>query len=394
MSNNRFFQKSDYIEEITEKEVDDFLSSEKLVGRVQSERVGDFYNMLSRIATGEKVELHKDVDYNRWDCKNERDVESINKLRDLEKGYLNHINKDILTSSRLLKAATALAYQFEKMMAGEPSVRTDDINEYLRNLFDYKELLPDNESATFGELIKMDFLFLRYMALLSKKKAFERKTGKLERSPQGNIHKYTLMESFDEIFHMDMTSIVLPNFRTKLAQKDVYVRSRFEKVERGQNIIIMIDDSGSMNDEEKKAMLKAALTLKLMDASDAHNIYIGTFETSLFGFTKVEKGTRFEELRSFIFLNKGGTDVNGCIKETIRQIKERRLMKRGGGHYDLSDNSFEVMVINDGQDHVDPSYHPAIKTHALCLKQTNDNLKNVCHRSGGTYFYIQGRGNE
>lgn len=394
MSNNRFFQKSKYIEEATEKEVDDFLRNEGLVGRVQTERVQDFYNMLSRVATGEKVELHKDVNYNRWNCKNEEDVSKIDDLRDMEKDYLSHVNKDVLSTSRLLKAATALAHQFEKMMAGEPSVGGNDINEYLRNLFDYQELLPDEEPATFGELVNMDFLFLRYMALLSKKKAFERKTGKLERSHQGNIHKYTPMESFDEIFHMDMTSIVLPNFRTKLAQKDVYVRSRFEKVERGQNVIIIIDDSGSMSDEEKRAMLKAALTLKIRDASEAHNIYIGTFETRLFGFTKVEKGTKFEQLRSFIFLNKGGTDVNGCIKETIRQIKERKLMKRSGGYYDLSDDSFEVMVINDGQDHVDPTFHPAIKTHALCLKQSNPNLKNVCHRSGGTYFYIQGRGNE
>lgn len=394
MSNKRFFEKSKYIEDVSEPEVDDFLRNESLVGRVQTERVQDFYNMLSRVATGEKVEMHKDVNYDRWNCKTQEDINTINGMRDMEHKYLSNVNKDVLTTSRLLKAATALAHQFEQMMAGRPHVDKNDINEYLRNLFDYQELVPDDANASFGDLIDMDFLFLRYIALLSKKKAFERKTGKLVRSQQGNVHKYTPMESFDEIFHMDMTSIVMPNFNTKLAQKDVYVRSRFEKVEKGQNIIIIIDDSGSMNQDEKKAMLRAALTLKLRDASDAHNIYIGTFERSLYGFKKVEKGTRFEELRSFIFLNKGGTDVNGCIKETIKQIKDRKLMKRGGGHYDLSNDSFEVMVINDGQDHVDKTYHPAIKTHALCLMESNPDLKNVCHRSGGTYFYLAGKGNE
>lgn len=390
----RFFEKSKYIDDISEKEVDDFLRDEKLVGKVQTERVQDFYNMLSRVATGEKVELNKEVNYDRWHCKTEEDVRQIDNVRDMEQDYLNHVNKDVLTNSRLLRAATALAHEFEKMMAGNPSVPKDKINDYLRNLFDYQENMAEEEPVTFGELIQMDFRFLQYIALLSKKKAFFKKTGRLIRSHEGNIHKYTPMESFDEIFHMDMTSMVLPNFTTKLAQKDIYVRSRFEKVERGQNIIIIVDDSGSMNADDKRAMLKAALTLKIRDASEAHNIYIGTFETKLFGFRKIEKGTKFEELRSFIFLNKGGTDVNGCIKDTIRQIKERKLMMRGGGFYDLDDDSFEVLVINDGEDHVDRTYHPAIKTHALCLRQSNVDLKNICHRSGGTYFHIKGDGEQ
>lgn len=389
----RFFEKSKNIDGITDKEVDDFLREQKVNGRVERSRVVDFYNMLSRVATGEKVEMNTSPDYDYFGCKNEDDVKKIDSLRDMEYDYLNHINKDILSNSRMLKAATFLSREFEKMFSGEKCIRPEDLNEHLRNLFEYEEEKKEEDvPATFGELMDMDFLFLRYLALLSKKKAFLKKTGKLVRSVQGNIHKYTPMEDFSEIYHMDLMQVVLPNFDTKMAQKDLYVRSRFEKVERGQNLIILIDDSGSMNEDCKRAMLKAALTLKIRDISDAHHVYIGTFEMRLFGFKKIDKGTTFEQLRSFIFLNKGTTDVNGCIMETISQIKARKLQDRAGGHYQLSEDSFEILVVNDGQDHVDETFHPAIKTHALCLKQTNNRLKNVCHRSGGTYFYMQADG--
>ena len=60
------------------------------------------------------------------------------------------------------------------------------------------------------------------------------------------------------------------------------------------------------------------------------------------------------------------------------------------GDLELSDDHFEIMVINDGDDYVDPSYHPDIKLHAICLLTHNPNLKNICHRSGGTYNFLTG----
>jgi len=88
-------------------------------------------------------------------------------------------------------------------------------------------------------------------------------------------------------------------------------------------------------------------------------------------------------------LSKGGTDVNGCLKKTIEMIKSRTLKNISGGQdHKLSDDHFEILIINDGQDSVDPTFHPTIKTHAVCLMESNDNLKNVCHRSSGTYHYL------
>lgn len=389
---NRFFKESDNIEALTDKQLDDFLREEKVVGKIERTRVQDFYNNLSRAATGEEIAFTNHTDYDYFGAKTDEDYAKIDQMKNMEHSFLNSIDKDILTQQRLLKASLFLAKEFEEMFNNGNKSRppSEDINEKLKNLFDFDDD-TQLEHIPFGELMEMDFLFLRYIALLSKKKAFLKRQGKLVKAPGGKIHKYTPMDDFQEIYNMDLIQMVLPNFKLKLAQKDIYVRSKFDKVERGQNLMIIVDDSGSMNEDDKRAMVQAALTLKFRDASENNTIYISMFETEIKGFVKIVKGMTFKDIENMIRLGGGGTDVNGCIKSVINQIGARKLKKKGGGTLELSDDTFEILVLNDGQDHVDETFHPAIKTHALCLKQTNPRLRNICHRSGGTYFYMEGQ---
>lgn len=386
---NRFFEKSDNITSLEEPEIHSFLRDNNLIGKVGTERVTDFYNALSRIAGGDEIKETESIDYDYYNCKKQEDYDVIDSLKEEEKEFLSDINPELITENRVLKAAAALAHRFEKMHAGEVC-DSEDANTYLKRLFTYEEesQIPD-KPATFGDMLSLDLEFMKYIALLSKKPSFLKSKGKVVRDDAGKIIKYSQMENFSEVFHSDLVNMAFPDFNKKLATKDMYVKNRFVHQEKSQNLIMLVDDSGSMNDPQKRAMLQAALTLKLSDTSDAHNLYIGTFEMHIYGFKKIEKDTKFSDI-DFIRLTKGNTDVNGCIMKTIECIRNRKLFGFGRQDIPLSEDHFEIMVINDGEDQVNPDYHPQIKIHALCLKAPNINLKNICHRSGGTYNHIKG----
>lgn len=385
---NRFFKKSKNIEELSDSDIREFLSKEKLVGRIEEERVRDFYNALSTIKSDRKLDIYKDseIDYSYFGCKTQEDADAIDQLKEEETSFLRSINDDLITDSRMVKLAVAAAYKFEKMHSGESE---DDVNEYLRHIIKYSEEPDDFPPMPFSELIDKDFCFLRYLALLSTKKAFLKSKGKLVRSHTGNVNKYCQMEEFSEIFNMNIIDSAMPNFKRKLAQKDVYVKGRFEKQQKGQNLFIIVDDSGSMSEHEKVAMVHAALYLKWKDTSDVHNVYITKFVRNINKkFLKIEKNTKFEDITGLFSFSCGTTDVDGCIKEVMDIIKHRKVETHKGTE-NLSEAHFEILVINDGQDSVDKNFHPQIKTHSLCLKQINNDLKNICHRSGGTYFHIE-----
>lgn len=386
---SRFFKKSENIDTLTTKEIDEYLREEKIVGKVMPDRVKDFYNSLSQVLAEETVEVEETVDYEQFNCKTDEDIQKIDQLRGLEHNFVRSINKQYLTGGRLLKAAAALAFKFEKdMYGGRADVKDMDPNQYLKHLFAYHEEEKGvGEPAPFGDMLDVDVQFIKYLALLSNKKAFAKLSGKMEKDPEGKTIKHTAMESFEEIFNMDLLEVALPGYTRKLVNKDLYVKARFSKKDRSQNLIVLIDNSGSMSSSVKRGMVKAALTLKLRDHSEVHNIYIGTFVTKVNGFKKIEKGMTVEDL-PFLTFDGGSTYVNKCIKETISMIKKRKLQNIEGGEYDLSDDHFEILVVNDGQDHVDRTYHPPVKIHALCLMQSNPDLKNICHRSSGTYHYL------
>jgi hypothetical protein len=382
---SRFFKKAKTIDDLTDRKIFEFLSKEKLVGKIQPGRIRDFYNGLSTLRDDGLLHDEDVVDYSQFNCKTADDFQKINQLKSKERSCLGGVNKDFTGEGRILQAATALAYGFEKGMFGGSS-DNEDPNSYLRNLFSYHED-QDSPPHEFGEALDMDLKYMRYLALLSQKKAFAKVSRDLKPDPGGNVIRYAPMEGMGDIVNVDMLQYVLPNFDRKLVSQEFYVKKRHTFTDKAQNLLILVDNSSSMTQNGKPEILKAAIVLKLRDYKECHNIYLATFESQLYGFHKVTKKDRFEDF-GFITLSQGSTDVNGAVKSTIEQVKSRKLVNRNGGYHHLDDSHFEIMIINDGQDKVDPNFHPQIKIHAMCMYGNNLNLKNVCHRSGGTYYYF------
>lgn len=388
---NRFFKKSDRIDSLSDYEIEDFLRKENILNKVKPERVKDFYNAFSTMSSSNAIEEEEVIDYSHYGCKNRSDKSKIDQMKTEEMEYIKAVNKESYGGNqRLLKLATTVAHQFEVDQKNGDDLDPSSLRDRLFNLFQYEDEHGENDDGVknFGDMLELDVNFMKYLALLSKKKAFEVLQGQYEDNPSGNIIKYKIMDSMEQVLNMDLIQIVMPDFKVKMAIEDIYVRKRFIKTDKAQNLVIMIDDSGSMSNNTKKQMLQAAVTIKLRDFNEVHNVYIGTFITENYGFHKVKEGDLFSDL-TFIELNKGTTDINGCVKDVIKQIKGRKLKDFNGGFHTLDDSHFEILIINDGDDHVDPSFHPDIKLHAVCLCQHNTNLKNICHRSGGTYNHLK-----
>lgn len=174
-----------------------------------------------------------------------------------------------------------------------------------------------------------------------------------------------------------------------LTEEKLFGGINLKKFNTSGELEYLVENSGSMRSGQKPQMLKAALLLKIKSASQANRIYISPFITSPQGFREIQKDQNFDHLRhNFITLNGGSTDIQNVLEETIGFIKQKRLPKFGGGTIELDSSHFEILVINDGEDKVDSTFRPIIKTHVVCLKQDNEQLSKVCYSSGGTYFYL------
>lgn len=376
---------------VSDDEVDEFVDSQKIKGKVDQNRVKDFYNAMSNVISDGDIRENERIDYEQdFNAHNAEEFAKVDQMKEAEKDFIRKLNKTELVNDRLLKVATIMAKQFEEEQRGGAEMSPEELSNHVRLMMSYDtEYEGSDKPATFGEMLDVDVTFMKYLALLSDKKAFSKTGTKLVEDPLGRIIKYAEMEQHTDITKMDLLNVAMPNFNRKMATKDIYVKKRFTKVEKAQNLIILVDNSGSMSDERKKGMLKAALCLKIKDVNENHNVYVGTFLEDVIGFTKITRETTFEGLRSFIHLSGGNTEVGTVVQNTLDMVRKRKLKGiNNGPALTLSEDHFEIMVINDGADHVE-DFHPQVKLHALCLLQTSTMLKNICHRSGGTYMHLK-----
>lgn len=242
--------------------------------------------------------------------------------------------------------------------------------------------------------------------------------------PDGDMIKHRAMETLADSYGAAFVERMLPQFKLKVAKKDLYVRKRCAFDSMSQNLVVLIDNSGSMSCRFKVEWLAALLFNRIQAIkNDNAEIYISLFVTSIYGFTHINKSMTFDELKDVITeycsLNGGTTDIEHSVKLTSSYIQQGYLPRVCKGEpdilskysdkeyvttrqpivfnsrkgddkfhefYELGDARPEILVINDGDDAIDPRYHPPIKMNAFCLGQENEDLENVAVRSSGIYY--------
>jgi len=172
----------------------------------------------------------------------------------------------------------------------------------------------------------------------------------------------------------------MPTYKYKLASKQLNVRVR--KQANVQSLFLLIDDSGSMDCDDKNNMLQALLVNRLQAVADGKAVlYIATFVGDMSDkiITVDSKAKAIKYANWFPNLNGGNTNVRQAVKSACKIIQSGKI----NGQPIKGENP-EIVVINDGDDYVD-DFTPSIKTHGIILGQDNDGMKQMINKSGGEY---------
>lgn len=138
-------------------------------------------------------------------------------------------------------------------------------------------------------------------------------------------------------------------------------------VEKPRELFILIDDSGSMNKNEKRAIVNLVILEGKKRASQGITVFCHFFEADLYD---RDYDLACETPR--IGFNGGSTDVEKSL------ITLSKHLRPGSA----------VLVVNDGEDKVSDSFKPACKMVALTLFNENEGLEKAALKSGGKYFTV------
>lgn len=137
-----------------------------------------------------------------------------------------------------------------------------------------------------------------------------------------------------------------------------------------KTLFVMIDDSGSMNDSFKKAIVNFTILKTKEKLSSKVNAFVFSFESDLY-----DEYTHLNESLPEMSFDGGGTDISRAIKTLFEKMKKWEL------------NQYSILVINDGEDSI-KDIKPPCKVNSLIIKTRNEALSAMCRKSGGVSYNI------
>lgn len=194
------------------------------------------------------------------------------------------------------------------------------------------------------------------------------------------IKKSVQMTSHAQMMKTNKTLMILPNFDDKLAKKELSVTEKIKPETRKQMLTMLLDDSGSMGSILKQSYVRGVLMNRLESVTEGKsklNFYL--YESKRYGYKEVTDLKSAQDLYKNISLRSpsgGGTHIGFVLQETIDEIYNVP------GYHDP-----EIMIVCDGDDHVDPKALDlkGVKISCVLLGTDNPGLKELSTQSGGFY---------
>jgi len=198
-----------------------------------------------------------------------------------------------------------------------------------------------------------------------------------------------IMRSYDQMTMVDLYQRLLPNFDVKFLTKDLTVSVPVDRKEQKQKIIIILDYSGSMHYDDKQTWVNGILIDRFK------YVMKGEAEVFFSYFVDREEQLDFQHIKDRADVinfwqtfsnepNGGTTEVGNMVKHIANEISEKRLCNL---NIDLSQEKPEILIINDGQDDINIDEFP-YKVNAITLMEYNNDLKNLCNKSGGKLIEV------
>ena len=292
-----------------------------------------------------------------------------------------------------LEQAIAIYLKLKESPTGEKS--EDDETDTSKS-FDFdRSLYSDpniNEQLDLNELSKDKKMeIMNHISLVGKFGSEFKVEKEISEKIVANSDQYAtmIMRDYAQIHMMPLYQKMFPNFRTKFLTKDLTVNVPVDRKEQIQKIIILLDFSGSMSEEQKQIWVNAILIdrFKYVMRGEAE-VFFSYFvhDPEQLHFQHI---TNREDVIAFwqTFSNRpngGGTEVGDMVEYVANEISSGKLCNLD---VNLLEEKPEILIINDGQDSINSEKFP-YKVNAISLMQFSDELKDLCLETGGKQIKV------
>jgi hypothetical protein len=198
-----------------------------------------------------------------------------------------------------------------------------------------------------------------------------------------------IMRDYSQIHMMNLMQKVYPNFRSKFLTKDLTVSVPVDRKEQIQKIIILLDYSGSMHEDEKQIWVNAILIDRFRYVMKGEaEVYFSYFVENCDELNFQHIKDRDDVIKFWQTFsnhpNGGGTAIGDIVEYVADQVHSGKLHNLD---VNLSEEKPEILIINDGQDSVGSDAFP-YKVNAISLMSFSDELKNLCIATEGKQIEI------
>jgi hypothetical protein len=295
-----------------------------------------------------------------------------------------------------LEQAVAIYLQLQNKTEDEDGDRRDDDDPDMNKGLDFdRSLYTDpniNEQLELNELSKDKKMeIMNHLSLVGKFGNEFKVEKEISEKIVANSDQYSkmIMRDYAQMHMMDLYQKMFPNFRTKFLTKDLTVNVPVDRKEQIQKIIIILDFSGSMHEEQKQIWVNAILIdrFKYVMRGEAE-VFFSYFvhdpdQLHFQHITNKEEVIRFWQTFSNE-PNGGGTEVGEMVEYIANEISSSKLCNL---QVDLSQEKPEILIINDGQDDIGTEAFP-YKVNAVSLMEFNDDLRDLCLATGGKQIKV------
>jgi len=258
--------------------------------------------------------------------------------------------------------------------------RDDYCNPYLNNQLTLNKLSREKKLQILSKISIIGDLGSQFKV--------EKECGEQEVA-NSDIFRKRVMRNYDQLTRLELYQRILPTFKPKLYTKNLVVNVPVKTSEKKQKIIILVDFSGSMDEEEKQIWVNALLIDRF------RYVIQGEAEVFFSFFVHSPSDLRFTHIKNeedvITFWKKFSNRPNGSftnigriVKDVARSVKSKNFYNLG---IDLSEEQPEILIVNDGQDEVGYDEFP-YKVNAISLMQFSDELKDLCVATGGKQIGI------
>jgi len=326
--------------------------------------------------------------------------DSDKSLYNQKKPFYDNLFDQFIPGFTPLEQAIAIYLKMQKVQYdenGNPIEKEDDDINMSKGLDFDRELYMD---PTINEQLEINDLSKEYKMDIMNKISIIGNLGqqfKVEKEVDekivANSDEYLkkVMRDYSQFHMIDLYQKMFPNFRTKFLTKDLIVNVPVDRKEQKQKIIILLDFSGSMNENEKQIWVNAILIDRFRyvikgEAEVFFSYFVDSADSLNFQHIKNKEDVIKFWKKFSNHPNGGETRIGDMVNKVADEIlTKKRLMNLT---VDLSEEKPEILVLNDGQDKVKTNKFP-YKTNAISLMGFSDELKNLCIETGGKQVEVE-----